>query len=196
MYTIFIIDIDTTIANNDHRAALLERECLVCLSRVKGNAQCVNCGAHESKIVQSSWDKFLSPELLSKDTPVPKAQDAIYKMRSLGMDFAFITGRNESLREATEEWLAEHFGYDKTKEYLGMRQASDNGAASVVKERLLKEFIEKRGLDLHKVRFIFMEDDPYVFRMYQQYGIVIRCPEGWEHWLPDAKTDLEPRWRR
>lgn len=197
MKTVFVIDIDTTIANNDHRAALLEKECMVCLSKVgsEQRAVCPNCGSTDHKISQSSWDSFLDPEQLRLDTPVTKAQDVLYKMRELGMEFHFITGRNESLRDVTEDWLKEHFGWDMDRESLIMRpQKHSNTAASTYKEDALKTLIKDRNLK--NARFIFMEDDPFVFRMYQQYGIVIKCPEGWEHWLPPVQTGHEPIWNR
>lgn len=197
MKTVFIIDIDTSIANNDLRAELLDKECIVCLSKVpKGHrVVCPSCGSSDHKITQSSWDSFLSPEMLKTDTPVPKAQDAIFKMRELGMEFHFITGRNEGLRPVTEEWLQEHFGWDPSREKLYMRGPDErNSAASTYKERALRTLI--RELDLFDARFIFMEDDPYVFRMYQQYGIVMKCPEAWEYWMPEAGTGHEPIWNR
>jgi hypothetical protein len=197
MKTVFVIDIDTTIANNEHRSSVLEKECMVCLAPVEVGHRsfCANCGSTDSKIKQSSWDSFLQPDVVKNDTPVPKAQDAIYKMRELGMEFHFITGRNYTLRPITEEWLQEHFGWDSNKEALIMRGEEDEGvASSVYKERALMTLIKDR--DLKNARFIFMEDDPYVFRMYQQYGIVIRCPEGWEHWLPDVELGCEPTWKQ
>ena len=197
MKTVFVIDIDTSIADNTERAKLLDKECMVCLEKLGPGhrPKCPNCGSSDHKISQTSWDAFLKPDVMRLDTPVPKAQDAIYKMRELGMEFHFITGRNEGLRPVTEEWLQEHFGWAPARESLYMRgEENSNTAASVYKERALKSLIKERGLQ--DARFIFMEDDTYVFRMYQQYGIVIRCPEGWDHWMPAVASGHEPIWRR
>lgn len=195
--TVFVVDIDTTIANNDHRAELLEKECLVCLNPLPKDYRtvCEVCGSTDQRIQQSSWDKFLQPDLLLLDTPVAKAQDVLYRMRELYMEFHFITGRNEELREVTEKWLTQHFGWVRDREALKMRDSRHRDvASSVYKRDALRELIEEKSLQ--DCRFIFFEDDPYVFRMYQQFGIVIKCPEGWEHWMPPAETGHEPTWRR
>lgn len=197
MKTVFIIDIDTTIANNDHRAELLEKQCMVCLGPMDKvhRPTCKGCGSTDYKISQSSWDNFLSPELMRKDPPEEKAQDVIHRMRELGMEFHFITGRNERLREVTEEWLHEHFGHDPARESLIMRgPAHKNSSASSYKEDAFQQLKQERGLT--DCAFVFMEDDPYVFRMYQRHGIVIKCPEGWEHWMPPPGTGHEPVWTR
>jgi len=197
MKTVFVIDIDTSIANNDERAKLLDKECMVCLAKIGEHKpdKCPTCGSSDFKVSQSSWDSFLSPSVMKTDTPVPKAQVAIRRMRELGMEFHFITGRGENLRKVTEEWLQEHFGWDPAREALYMRGIEDEGvAASVYKEGALKRLIKEYGLQ--DSRFIFMEDDKHVFRMFQQYGIVIQCPEGWEHWVPDVASGVEPTWKR
>ncbi len=198
MKTVFVIDIDTTIANNDERAKLLERECMVCLSKIedtKHRPTCANCGSSDHKISQSSWDSFLHPEVMKLDSPVPKAQAAIHRMRELGMEFHFVTGRNEKLRTVTREWMQQHYGWDPARESIIMRGDEDKDTrASEYKERALKHLIRERGLQ--DATFIFMEDDKHVFRMYQQYGIVIKCPDGWDHWMPEVAADEEPVWTR
>jgi hypothetical protein len=196
--TIFIIDIDSTIADNDHRAGYLDKECIVCLSKVptKHRTLCPNCGSEDHRITQSSWDKFLSPEAVMRDKPVKKAQEALFRMRELDIPFHFLTGRGENLRQVTEDWLGIHIARDPGREALVMRSEAYEGLpASVYKERALKELIRDQDLPADST-FIFMEDDPHVFRMYQQYGIVVRCPEGWEHWIPEAATGSEPSFRR
>lgn len=197
MSTVFIIDIDTTIANNDHRAIFLEKECLGCSTKlgVEYRPVCPVCGGTAHVIAQAGWDKFLKPELLLQDSPEPKAQQAIANMRQHGIPFHFITGRNERLREPTETWLSEHFDWNSSRERLKMRtEAHKNTRASVYKEQAFKELVEE--LSLQDNSFIFMEDDTHVFRMYEKYGIVIRCPEGWEHWCPTPETGIEPVFKR
>lgn len=190
--TIFIIDIDTTIANTDERAKLLKRVCDSCGLSEADMDTCLWCGGH-LMTPQSSWDAFIHPAVMHMDTPEPKAQAAIHRMRELGMEFHFLTGRNEGLREVTEDWLRKHMDWDSTQESLIMRPIDDRGPASVCKEAL---FLAFRGPDLDKHSYVFMEDDPYVFRMFSKYGIVVKCPEGWDAWIPDLPTDAEKTWRR
>jgi len=197
MKTVFVIDIDTTIADTDERAKLLEKECMLCLDKVpagKGSL-CPTCGSADHKVSPSSWDAFLGPDVLSLDKPFPKAQAALHAMAVHGMEFHFITGRREGLRVPTTVWLEEHFGYDPARSSLIMRGPDyENVAASVYKEDAFNRLKRIRGLT--NTSFIFFEDDPYVFRVYQQYGIVIKCPEGWDHWCPEAAAGAEPIWTR
>lgn len=196
MRVVFIVDIDTTIATNKQRAALLETECRVCLNDVaRDDVCCRNCGSLDRKVKQSTWDAFLSPDLMRLDKPVPKAQESLLRMRELGIEFHFITGRNETLRPVTEEWLDTHFAWNRSREALYMRPKNHPDVpASECKEAAFLRLVENH--DLQGCCFFFMEDDPYVFRMYQKYGIVIRCPEGWEHWMPSANSGKEPLWNR
>jgi predicted secreted acid phosphatase len=193
-----VIDIDTTIANNDVRAALLHKHCLVC-GGSKGSSYRSHCDTcrmvTEDKIRQESWDAFLEPSVIRLDTPVPEAQRALEAMRAHGMEFHFITGRNERLRPVTEEWLTQYFGWDKSREALIMRSdAFKNSTASSYKEEALKQLISEQ--QLQDASFLFFEDDPYVFRMYSKYGVCVQCPQAWTSFCPQPGTGEEATWRR
>lgn len=192
-----IFDIDSTIANNDHRAELLQKHCIVCAGPKTHEAHswCPTCQMEtDDKIAQQSWDTFLRPDLIALDTPYPRAIEVIQQMRRHGMEFHFITGRNEKLREVTEEWLRTYVGYNSERETLKMRPLSDAKVpSSIYKEQALKELIEER--DLHDASFFFFEDDPWVFKMYAKYGIVLQCPGAWEYFCPTGKHGVGP-WQR
>jgi hypothetical protein len=149
----------------------------------------------DDKIAQSSWDTFLSPELMALDEPVVEGTECIHKMRKLGIEFHFVTGRNEGLRPVTEEWLRKYVGWNPERESLYMRGPKDaNTPASVYKEGALKQLIEDH--DAEDAAFIFFEDDEYVFRMYSKYGICVKCPEGWKYFCPEHGRGVEATWRR
>ena len=192
-----ILDIDTTIANNDHRAELLMKHCVVCggPKTHEVHAWCHTCQTDtDDKITQDSWDTFLRDDLMLLDTPVPEAQEAIRQMRKHGMEFHYITGRNEGLREVTEEWLRRYFGFDPVKESLKMRPlAQAKVSSSVYKEEALLELIEERGLQ--DAAFFFYEDDPWVFRMYAKHGIVLKCPDAWKSFCPLGRAG-DGNWQR
>lgn len=176
---IFVIDIDTTIADNAHRVGLLEKTCKICLGRVppQHRAACPNCGNTSARITQESWDKFLMPELLLADTPVPEAQRVISGFKKFGIQHHYLTGRSENLRDVTEKWLVDHFGFDGNTQKLEMRQpAWDNIRASDYKEARFLELRQQLG---ENERYVFCEDDKHVFTMYSQYGLVLQCPEAW-----------------
>lgn len=193
-----VIDIDTTIANNDARAELLQKNCIVCggAKTHQPHSTCPTCLVEtDDKITQESWDMFLRPDLMALDEPVRKGVDAIKRMRKHDIEFHFVTGRNEGLREVTEQWLRQYVGWDSARESLIMRtKAESNTAASVYKEAALQRLIEER--DLQGVSFIFFEDDPWVFSMYGKYGICVKCPEGWDYFCPEAAHSLERVWNR
>ncbi len=195
-----IFDIDSTLADNDHRAELLEEYCVACLHRPfpkdVPNAECINCGGTSAKITQESFDAFLEPELLAKDPLIPGALKVLEKLRSHDVEIHFITGRNEkNTGDVTKAWLRDHVGWDSSKEKLMMRQQEDSGlSASLYKERALQRL--HKEADLEGALLVFFEDDPHVFNVYNKYGIVIQCPHAWDLLIPEGASAPERALRR
>ncbi len=206
---VFIFDIDSTVANTDKRAKLLKDVCVACLTDVvlseshdRGYQHyCPTCRSHvESKIPQSSWDSFCSPENYDMDEPYPTAIKLINRLRRQGNHVHYITGRNErgGGREATEAWLAKHLDRWETgsRERVVMRPESmRNVPASIYKRNAFLDFKLEMGFP-EETTFFFFEDDKYVFPVYSEYGIVIKCPDAWDSILPEGDTSDEPAWRR
>jgi hypothetical protein len=195
-----IIDIDTTIANNEHRAHLLKRVCVECKTPMQGERgqdkwPVCQCGGKKYAAPQGAWDQFLQPELMRLDEPVPHALPVIDSFREQGWYIYYLTGRNEKHRDVTEEWLHKHM--DRTiDEPLIMRPISDTGTpASVMKEKLFLGFSKPhRFAGSH---FFFFEDDRYVLGMWKKYGTVFLCPQAWETMNPTTfDTNVEPAWNR
>ena len=198
MKTVYVFDIDSTIANNDHRAALLEKRCSVCLHSPvpQGHHQpCPVCGSTVSKITQSSWDAFLDADLVAKDAPIPRAIACLERLRSMGAHITFITGRNvRKMGPVTKAWLRDHAGWDEKSETLYMRQPDEEGmTASVYKERALQRLKDDLG---EECVFIFFEDDHHVFNLYNKHGIVVKCPEAWDFICPEGARGEEAAWAR
>ena len=127
---------------------------------------------------------------MALDTPVAKAQDIIHHWRKCGLEFHFLTGRNEGLREVTEEWLKRYFSFDPSKEALKMRSLDQEEVpASKYKESAFLQLRSERNLQ--DCIFLFCEDDPYVFRVFAKYGMCLQCPEGWEFLGPEAMSGVE-----
>ena len=189
-------DIDGTIANHDHRAQLLKKRCAACLHEpmpVGHHASCPVCGGTSSRTTKESWDAFLDPDIMYQDTPIEDGLKVLDKLRSLGSEIHFITGRSRSdVGEVTEEWLKFRVGRIKETEHLLMRESVNEGEpASVYKGRAilkLKEMIGSDGV------FYFFEDDPHVFSVYSEHGIVIQCPEGLKYFMPEGSKNVEPRY--
>jgi len=172
---LFIIDIDVTLSDHSHREHLL------------------NPGP-DGVVSQDQWDSFLHPKLLLLDKPLPKAQAVVKGLRKQQMDIHFLTGRNERLREVTESWLKEHFDWDRKREGLIMRGLGHaNTSASVYKEHAFKKILAYSG---HPGPYVFIDDDPYVLRMFTTYGLCMKAPEIWDYFNPEAIQGEEPRWRK
>jgi hypothetical protein len=176
-----IIDIDFTIADSSYRASLLSKHCNICFSPVSSfhRSACPNCSSTDVTVDQSAWDNFLSPELVSADLPIPEAQRVIKYFVDNDIDHLYLTGRNESLRYVTEKWLMLHYGYNPARSRLLMRPfPGKEESASACKEKLFKSIYDRTE------SYIFYEDDPHVFSLYQEYGLVLRCPEAWQYLYP------------
>lgn len=198
MRPIAIIDIDTTLANNDHRAVLLEKHCSTC-SLPMGHEHrfvCTSCGGTKYHTPQEKWDQFLDPNLMIQDTPVPHAVSVLENMRQKNWWIVFMTGRNEKHRAVTEEWLNTHMIRRPESELVVMRPLSETSVpASVMKEKMFLEWREKHGLE--HAPFMFFEDDRFVLGTWQKYGMVFLCPQAWEYMNPVVNDrTIEPAWNR
>lgn len=198
MRPVAIIDIDTTLANNDHRAVLLERHCLDCGLPVGGEHRpiCKSCGSERSHTPQHKLDQFLDPKLMAQDTPQPHALDVIESMRSKLWWIVFMTGRNSKHRPVTEQWLRDHMAWRSEREQLIMRPMENTGTpASQMKEKMFLDFRDSNGLE--NAPFMFFEDDRYVLGTWQKYGMVFLCPQAWEYMNPEVHDRaVEPAWNR
>jgi predicted kinase len=90
--------------------------------------------------------------------------------RATNAQIIFLSGRQDSCREATTNWLR---AYCRTEPTLYMRAAGDSRKDYVVKEKLYRTHIEGR----YNVRAIF-DDRPQVLRMWERIGLgdrLFRC---------------------
>lgn len=203
MHNIAIIDIDTTLANNDHRAAVLEQHCVECkhVHPPGYSKACLSCGHTKLSIPQEKWDQFLDPKLMLLDTPQPHAFDVLNHMRkSCRWNLVFMTGRNEKHRLVTQEWLKNNMAWrGSVYEPLIMRPFHATGIpASQMKEQLFLKYKWDRELDGYtKDSYFFFEDDKYVLSTWKKYGMVFVCPEAWEYMNPAIlDREAEPSWSR
>ncbi len=196
MNTVHIFDIDTTIADNKHRANLLNRICIVCLASkgTERRAICPTCNIEtESQTSQEDWDAFFDPELVIKDVPNAKALVYADKLRAKDATIHFLTGRSEPARVVTELWLKTKFN-KQDSETLIMRPNEEYGLlASKYKERAWSRLCQENGYKRDTL-FYFYEDDPHVINMYGSHGIVIQCPEAWDFLVPDNTDKVEKAW--
>ncbi len=170
-----ILDVDGTLADASHRSHFVDGE-------VK------------------DWDSFLQPHLVIQDTVIEGARRGYDYLTKLTDSVFFLTGRNESLRDATAQWLKTHFDVNCNAYNLIMRPIDDNSVPSVFKENALLETIENRIFlnGNNQSAIMAIDDDPYMMRIYRDLGyIALHAPECWKTMFPDFDhlTD-ETTWRR
>lgn len=194
MTTVHIFDIDTTIADNKHRARLLEKTCVVCLGKknYEYHDPCPTCGkVTRSHVPQECWDRFFDNELIKQDIPEYKAFMYAQRIRERGGLIHYITGRDYRCEDVTMWWLNTKFGRKDGEDLIVRAEDETELSASEYKNKAFIKLCNRHGWSGQDETFIFYEDDPFCLAMYQKHGIVVRCPEAWEHLMPDLPAGVE-----
>lgn len=163
-----ILDIDGTLANNDHRSHLVDGD-------------------------QKNWDAFLQPELVRQDAVIATTQAAMKQFQQNGWEIVFLTGRNEGLRTATSEWIKEHYGIDTSEKNLMMRPLGDMNKPTDYKRRQLNSLVYRKH-----VAWLAIDDDPYMQIVYKEFGaITLHAPECWKIlFVEPPELPPETHWRK
>ena len=130
-----VFDIDGTLANPDHRLHFISEP------------------VSWTGPFKRDWTSFLSDEEIAKDTPIPAAWELLYSLLNSGNRILFITGRPESQRVTTFNWLMDTscevrapvaWTLKKRRKgpFLFMRSNGDHRPSSDVKENLLHKSIK------------------------------------------------------
>lgn len=165
---IIVLDIDLTIANNDHRAHHVDGE-------------------------KKDWDAFLAPHLVAKDVLVEGARRGIEHFQALNYQIMFLTGRNENLRDVTSQWLLTQLGIEVSDDSLLMRGAGNLMTAGAYK----RESAQALKSRFPKETFVFIDDDKHSWAGYANIGIVLRAPQCWETIFPqNAEAEPVDIWRK
>ena len=102
-----IVDIDSTIANNDHRQKHLTGK--------------------------KDWDKFF--DACEQDKPITASISMVQALEKKDLKIVFISGRPENYKEKTENWLKKHVGLKKYE--LLMRPNKNFNDVVEIKRNLL-----------------------------------------------------------
>lgn len=168
---ILVLDIDNTIADCSHRLHLIK----------------------DGKSVED-LRRFMAVEEVAKDLPFPKAQEALNLIRHQISQLIIVTGRNEYLREVTENWLKEHFLLDSKDYILIMRPTGELSPATEHKIGRLEKVLSTLYDEYYPMLpVVAIDDDPYVLHEYSRLSITLRAPECWDllvHKKPDKKEPL------
>lgn len=146
--SIYLVDIDGTIADNKHREWVLKE------NRPRPN-----------------WDLFFN--LAAQDTPVPGMSDLLCDLY-YGNDRAqllYVTGRPERLRPLTQAWLEANLfpvpRMDGGHCRMFMRADGDHRPDEIIKSEMLDHIIEHYGKPL-----VAFDDRNKVVAMWRARGIV------------------------
>jgi hypothetical protein len=151
-----ICDIDGTVADNTHRE-------------------------HHIAGVEKDYDKFYDHALIALDKPIEKALKVIPHILDVSetYEFVYLTGRPESTRQATYDWLNKYDIYAP----IYMRANNDRSRAVEYKERFVRTYGS---------RMLFIDDDPRNEAMYWKYGIPLHAPDCWNSFMIN-KVDVWPK---
>lgn len=119
-------------------------------------------------LAQKDWDGFFAA--VKDDTPNEWCVDLLKSLQAAGHEIVFVSGRNESARDATLQQLQD-LGFSDCP--VSMRAEEDRRPDYVLK----KEYYEA-NLYNRDVLFV-IEDRSQVVRMWRSKGLtVLQCDEG------------------
>lgn len=152
MKNIVIVDIDGTISKVGDRVKYLQQE-------------------------PKDWDSFYSA--CFEDEPIREIIDLVRKLEEVDndsgwadYDVRFCTGRRECVRDITEKWIKQHFGYHSIFENtLLMRKDGDLRHDTEVKPELLRE----AGIDFNEIAFV-IEDRNSMVKKWRGMGLICLQP--------------------
>lgn len=174
-----IFDLDGTLADCEHRRHFVVKpkqpDCTCDPESYGFDGQ--SCGLHDYLDWKPDWKSFY--EACDKDTPIKPAVSLLYCLcDSHRLERVQIwSGRCESVREKTVEWLLMNTCFDEDM-VLKMRPLGDNTPDDELKERWLDETYEETKWGRRTpIEFVF-DDRPKVIRMWRRHGIfVFNCAQ-------------------
>lgn len=143
MIPLYICDIDGTLSDPTHRRHYVD-------------------GSQEK-----DWDKFYS--LCHMDKPILEVCELVERLW-LNADVWFFTGRRESERNATQDWLEQNVGLPPGifPECLIMRPDGDTRPDDILKQEMLDNMLIE---DRKRIAMVF-DDRQRVVDMWRRNGIV------------------------
>jgi len=142
-----IVDIDGTISKVGERLKHLQKE-------------------------PADWDSFYND--CFEDEPIPEIVHLVTDLYATTNEIIFCTGRRESCRDKTVQWLKNQFPYPIHKSLLLMRANGDHRHDTEVKPELLKN----AGIELDSIAFV-LEDRNSMVKKWREMGLIcLHVAEG------------------
>lgn len=129
-----------------------------------------NCTARVHLIREVSWDAFHAQCALD---PVYPAEAEVARAWGRFHNVAYVTGRSEPHRDATERWLSRN---DLPKGLLLMRAANDVRPSTEAKFDLMKE-LQRRIHPRQSIAFV-MEDQDKLVALWRDLGMTCLQPRA------------------
>ena len=140
MKKIVIVDIDGTISKVGERLKFLKQS-------------------------PKDWDSFYADSF--QDEPIKPIIELVWHLYRAGHKIVFCTGRRESCREKTRQWLDKYFDYPiSVCCNILMRPDNDHRHDTEVKPELLEE----AGISLDSIAFVF-EDRNSMVQKWRELGL-------------------------
>lgn len=147
MKNIIIVDIDGTIAKVGDRLKYLKES-------------------------PKNWDAFY--DSCFDDEPIMDIVDLVTALEVTCCEIVFCTGRRESTRHVTEQWIEKHFYKLFKYSKLLMRPNKDHRHDTECKI----EQCEKAGIDFNNIKFV-LEDRDSMVKKWRSLGVkVLQVAEG------------------
>lgn len=175
-----IFDLDGTLADCEHRRHFVDKSYITCGIDCSSKKRCLECLRKLEKD-QPDWKSFY--EACDKDTIILPVSFQFYAIREkfgICHPIQIWSGRCESVKEKTIDWLQMHFTRDiNWLESLKMRPIGDSTPDYALKENWLNGLIWDyyNNPIPHNIDFVF-DSDPASIAMWKRRGIfVFNCAQ-------------------
>jgi hypothetical protein len=128
-----IFDVDGVLANDEHRVQYA---------------------------LDKKWFEYFKPERVAQDALLQDGFNLLHDLVDDGWHHEFLTGRRDTLRETTEEWMD---GYKIASGRLGMRRATQTMPLANFKAGYISRLLDSGNYR----RVVLFDDDPEVVRHVQ-----------------------------
>lgn len=156
-----VLDVDNTLADLSHRAHFIQDN-------------------------PKNWEAYWSPDNVIKDAIVPGVERVIARFQELKYDFLILTGRPETLRDATMRWLLDKLNLILPDAYFLMRPTGNLLTTAEGKREQFLNF--KQGLENQRDSFLFIDADIDTCTMLTPFGITFQAPKCWPLIFPETST--------
>ncbi len=161
-----VCDIDGTIANLEHRLHFVKD-----INYNTDECHSQTCDIAVNHGHRKDWKSFFDE--MSKDTVIENVRDMIIKYKEEGYPIIFVSGRPDSHRKQTKEWL-ENVAFKDIKFVEGedyatilMRRSIDHRLDTEVKENILKHYLKPENVHL------VIDDRKRVIEMWKRNNLTV-----------------------